>query len=90
MFGLMKIALWFYNKRSFERRLLIEYRNILKEEQAKELEREMQYDEAVSRCEDMVNVKPAVSPLKNYLESRGKKEFDMDTIRELMSYEMFI
>jgi hypothetical protein len=86
----MKIALWFYNKRSFERRLLKEYRRILREEQVKEFEREREYDEAVSRCEDIVNVKPAVSPLKNYLDSRGKKEFDMETIRELMSYEMFI
>jgi hypothetical protein len=30
------------------------------------------------------------SPLKSYLASKGKAEFDMSSLRELMSYEMFM
>ena len=88
IFGLMKIGLWLYNQRSFERKILKENKKLL----ARELKKEI---DAASPVEDkmigaMVQIKKVESPLKNYLKFKGATEFDMGTLRELMSYEMFM
>ena len=47
-------------------------------------------EDLMTQNDNIVKVMPVISPLKSYLQANGKREFDMDTIRELMSYEMFI
>ena len=40
--------------------------------------------------ESMVQINKIESPLKDYLKEKGATEFDIGTLRELMSYEMFM
>ena len=40
--------------------------------------------------ESMVQINKIESPLKDYLKEKGATEFDIETLRELMSYEMFM
>ena len=74
IFGLLKIALYHYNKRSFERSIFKRY-----EKQINEI------------CwEDHIEQDSGKSPIQSYLKSRGKKEMDLKTVRDLLSYEMFM
>lgn len=88
IFGLMKIGLWLYNKRSFERKILKELKKVLAKELKKEIDNDIKSDREV--LGDLVYFDKVKSPLKSYLASKGKAEFDMSSLRELMSYEMFM
>ena len=83
----MKIGLWLYNQRSFERKILKENKKLMARELKKEID---MANEEMEEIGNMMHIQNVESPLKNYLKAKGITEFDMGTLRELMSYEMFM
>lgn len=103
IFGLVQIALYFYNKMSFEKRIFRQYRaqivNIYLDDQ--------EHDEGapLAKKRTMVRQRPSDlndsdyfeqpidvdrTPLKEYLKARGQREIDIKTVRDMLSYEMLM
>ncbi|TNV78987.1 hypothetical protein FGO68_gene10188 [Halteria grandinella] len=75
IFGLLKIALYFYNKRSFEHRIFRQYKP-----QIAELCLIQQNEQQTTKG----------NPIQSFLRKRGQTELDMKALRDLLSYEMLI
>jgi hypothetical protein len=83
IFGLLKVLLYLYNKRSFENRIFRQYKEDITD----------LYLDGNNPTDDIYpskRSKPDKSPIAEYLKSRGKKELDMKTLRNLLSYEMLM
>jgi hypothetical protein len=89
IFGLLKFALYLYNKSAFERNIFRKYKSQIADT-ALELESQLYFDSREELPFKKREGDELESPFKSYLQRRGRKEIDVKTMRDMLSYELFM